>query len=331
MDPVDDLLATMRIEDARYIRVEANAPWGVSFPPRHLARLILISGGSCRLDSDVLARPQRLQSNDCFLVRAGVGFTLRDADDSEILDCDDLAAQAPGHLVRVGGDGEPTRILSTRFTFDAVAAEPLFALLPPLFRLPPDDASGELLRATFELIEHESSANRLGAGFVMGRLSDALFVQALRTCCADVGSGSVGWVAALRDPRLALAMQELHADLSRSWTVGELARTAGMSRSAFATLFKERTGDTPLSYLTTWRMYRVKVLLRETPLSVQEIAVRVGYDTGTALSRAFSKREGVSPGTWRKTAGAPGGSESRGADFTKGHAHIRGDARVTVA
>ncbi|GGY09715.1 hypothetical protein GCM10010358_72940 [Streptomyces minutiscleroticus] len=94
-------------------------------------------------------------------------------------------------------------------------------------------------------------------------------------------------------------MHELHADLSRPWTVDELPRKAGMSRSAFAALFKERTGETPLGYLTAWRMYRAKVLLRDTPLSVQEIAVRVGYDTGTALSRAFSKKEGVSPGAWR--------------------------------
>ncbi|MFH8533888.1 cupin domain-containing protein [Streptomyces tendae] len=320
MDPLDDLLATMRIEDARYIQVEARAPWGVSFPPRHLARLILVAEGSCRLDSDVLDDPQHLRANDCFLVRAGVGFTLRDAAGSELLDCDSLAARASGHVVRVGGDGdgngdgdgygEPTRIVSTRFTFDNVAAEPLFALLPPLFRLRPDDASGELLRTTFHLIEHESSANRLGAGFVMGRLSDALFVQALRTFCADVGAGTVGWIAALRDPRLARAIQEMHADLSRPWTVGQLARAAGMSRSAFAALFKERTGDTPLRYLATWRMYRAKVLLRDTPLSVQEIAVEVGYDTGTALSRTFSKREGVSPGTWRKSARASKGPHS---------------------
>ncbi|MER6441594.1 AraC family transcriptional regulator [Streptomyces sp. NPDC001185] len=312
MDPVDDLLATMKIEDTRYVCVDAHAPWGISFPPRHLARLILISGGSCRLDSAVLNGPQYLQANDFFLVRAGVGFTLQDPDGSEIVDCDDLAAQTSGHLVKVGGTGELTRIVSTRFSFDAVAAEPLFTLLPPLFRLHPDDVSGELLRATFELIRREYSTARLGSGFVMSRLSDTLFVQALRTFCADVGSGTVGWIAALREPRLALAIQALHADLSRPWTISELGRTAGMSRSAFAALFKERTGNTPLGYVTTWRIYRAKVLLRETQLSVQEIAFRVGYETGTALSRAFSKREGVSPGTWRKTTGLSRGGVSGG-------------------
>lgn len=203
-----------------------------------------------------------------------------------------------------GGGGEVTEIVSSRFAFDAVAADPLFALLPPLFRLGPDDSAGRLLRATFDLVARESAADRLGAGSVMSRLSDVLFVQALRACCADVGGGTVGWVAALRDPRLTLAISEMHADLAHPWTVDALARKAGMSRSAFAALFREKAGDTPLGHLTAWRMYRVKTLLRETSLSVQEIAVRVGYDTGSALSRAFLRREGVAPGAWRQRADA---------------------------
>jgi transcriptional regulator GlxA family with amidase domain len=232
-----------------------------------------------------------------------------------------LVAGAPGGSVRAGGEGEPTRIVSCRFAFDAVAAEPLFALLPPLFRLDLDSVSSRSLRATFDLVAREYEAGGLGGGFVMSRLSDVLFVQALRTCCADVGSGTVGWIAALRDPRLAAAMRAMHGDLAHPWTVAELARTAGMSRSAFAAAFRARTGDTPLGYLGAWRMYRAKVLLRETPLSVQEVAVRVGYDTGTALSRAFAHREGVAPGAWRRRADArsggrrtlpgPGGGDAR--------------------
>ncbi|MFE7115174.1 AraC family transcriptional regulator [Streptomyces sp. NPDC057654] len=315
MDPIDDLLTTMKIEDARYVRVEARAPWGISFPPRHLARLVLIAGGSCWLTADVFDGPQRLTADDCFLVRAGVGFTLQDERGRPVVDCEDVFAreqgQAPGGVARAGGDGEPTEIVSSRFAFDAVAAEPLFTLLPPLFRLRLDDTAGHLLRATFDLIAGEGATGRIGSGFVMSRLSDVLFVQALRACCAEFGGGAVGWLAALRDPRLAQVMREMHGDLAHPWTVDVLARKAGMSRSAFAALFKEKAGDTPLGYLTAWRMYRVKTLLRETPMSVQEIAVRVGYDTGSALSRAFLRREGMSPGSWRQLRGRPSRSESR--------------------
>ncbi|MFI6697560.1 AraC family transcriptional regulator [Streptomyces sp. NPDC050509] len=302
MDPIDDLLTTMKIENSRYVRVEAYAPWGISFPSRHLARLVLISRGSCWLTASPLDRPLRLKTNDCFLVRAGVNFTLQDETGSDVVDCDGVFARAPGNSARAGGDGEMTEIISSRFAFDAVASEPLFALLPPLFRLSLDDTAGQLLRATFDLIAQESAASGIGAGFVMSRLSDVLFVQALRACCAEAGGGAIGWLAALREPRLSVAMREMHADLAHPWTVDALARKAGMSRSAFAALFKEKAGDTPLGYLASWRMYRVKTLLRETPLSVQEIAVRVGYDTGTALSRAFLRREGVAPGAWRQCA-----------------------------
>jgi AraC-like DNA-binding protein len=300
--PVDDLLATMKIESSRYVRMVARAPWGISFPARHLARLVLISRGSCWLTGATLAQVQYLGPNDCFLVRAGVEFALQDEQGRVLVDCDGMITAGPGGVAEVGGDGEPTEIVSTRFTFDAVAAETLFAFLPPLFRLSPDTSSGHLLRTTFELIAQESAANGLGSGFVTSRLSDVLFVQALRACCSDVSSGTIGWIAALRDPQLAAAIHELHANLDHPWTVEALARTAGMSRSAFAALFKEKTGDTPLGYLTSWRMYRAKTLLRDTSLSVQEIAVRVGYHTSTALSRAFLRRERITPGTWRRRA-----------------------------
>ncbi|MBB4684281.1 AraC family transcriptional regulator [Amycolatopsis jiangsuensis] len=295
---VNDLLTTMRIEETRYVRVVARTPWGVAFPARQVARLLLITRGSCLLTSDGQAEPQQLGENDCFLVRAGVEFALQDAPGRPLVGCEG----SKGSVVEAGGDGELTEIVSVRFTFDAVAAETLFALLPPVFRVSADASTGQLLRATFDLIARETAANGLGAGFVAGRLSDVLFVQALRAWCSDVGSGTIGWIAALRDPQLAAAITALHGRLDHPWTVGSLAAVAGMSRSVFAARFKEKTGDTPLDYLTAWRLYRVKVLLRDTSLSVQKIAERTGYRTGTALSRVFLRREGCAPGAWRKQA-----------------------------
>jgi AraC-like DNA-binding protein len=99
----------------------------------------------------------------------------------------------------------------------------------------------------------------------------------------------------------------MHGDLARGWTVETLAREAGLSRSTFAATFKAVTGDSPLEYLTRWRIYRAKVLLRGSELSLMEIAERVGYETDTALSRAFRRFEGVAPGQWRRN-GLPGRS-----------------------
>ncbi|MEQ0558274.1 AraC family transcriptional regulator [Amycolatopsis sp. NEAU-NG30] len=205
-----------------------------------------------------------------------------------------------GHTTQHGGDGERTVLVSGRFGFDATAAEPLFSALPPLLRLDLDNAAGRALRATFDLLETETSTGGFGAALVAGRLTDVLFVQAMRACCASVGGGAVNWLAALRDPQLSAAMGAMHGDMTRRWTIAELARVAGMSRSAFAAAFRAKSGDTPLGYLTSWRLYRAKILLRDTPLSVQEIAVRVGYDTGTALSRVFARHEGISPGARRR-------------------------------
>jgi AraC-like DNA-binding protein len=295
---VDDLLVTMKIEDSRYVRMTARAPWGIAFPARDLTRLILVSRGSCWLTGAGLDRPQWLGSDDCFLVRAGVTFELADAPGRDLVDCDGVT-ETSGSTATVGGDGELTEIVSSRFAFDAIAAEALFALLPPLYPINLDADSSRQLRATFDLIAQETAARALGSGFVTSRLSDVLFVQALRACCTDVGTGSVGWLAALRDPQLAPAINQLHTDIAHPWTVGELARVAGMSRAAFAASFKEKTGDTPLGYLTTWRIYRAKILLRDTNLSVREIATKVGYRTSQTLSRAFLHRENLPPGAWR--------------------------------
>jgi AraC-like DNA-binding protein len=302
---VNDLLTTLRVQDARYVRITARAPWGLSFPARAVARLVQVRGARCWLTSPASAEPVPLTGDTCFLVRAGTGFTLQDRPGRPLADCETLGPRGAGP-VTTGGDGEATDVVSVRFSFDALSAETLFALLPPVFTLSPGASAGALVRATFDLIAGETAADGPGAGFVASRLTDVLFVQALRACCTDVGGGAIGWIAALRDPQLAAAVDAAHSRLEHPWTVEELAATAGMSRSAFAASFKRHTGDTPLGYLTGWRMYRAKVLLRDTSLSVQEIAVRVGYGTATALSRVFLSREGITPAAWRRRlSGAP--------------------------
>jgi AraC-like DNA-binding protein len=298
MNPVDDVLTTMRPADSRYLKVAARAPWGIAFRPGDAALLVLIASGSCWLVTGTVGEPQRLSANDCFLVRPGTGFTLQDEPGRPTLDFDTIVT---GIVVGHGGDGELTEIVSGRLAFDTSAAEPLFGQLPPLFRLDLDAASGEAMRATFGLLGRETADGGIGCRLITSKLADVLFLQAMRAYCMSVDGDTISWLGALRDPQLAAAMHALHNDLARPWTVDALAREAGMSRSAFAAAFRAKAGETPLGYLTEWRMYRAKSLLRDTPLSLQEIAVRVGYDSGAAFSRVFTRREGASPGAWRRS------------------------------
>jgi AraC-like DNA-binding protein len=304
MGPVEDVLAAMRLENSQYLRVEARAPWGIAFRSRHTTRLVLIASGRCLLTSATVDAPRWLTAGDCFIVRAGAEFTLRDEADRAVTDCEEVFAHAEGAVARFGGAGALTEIVSGRFSFDATAAEPLFAMLPPLFQLDLDSTAGQRLRATFDLIAREEAAGAIGAGLVTSRLADVLFVQAIRTFCATAAGDGIGWLAVQRDPRLAAAARALHADLAYPWTVGSLAREAGLSRSAFAATFRAVVGDTPLGYLTSWRMYRAKTLLRDTDLSLRQIAVRVGYRSNAALNRVFTRREGVTPGSWRRSTPA---------------------------
>ena len=193
-------------------------------------------------------------------------------------------------FVASGGDG----------TFDQTAAEPLMRLLPPIMRIQLDEPDAHALRATLDLIDSEIATAGIGVDSIVDRLADVLFVQALRAWCNSEQGTGIGWVAALKVRPLAAAMGAMHSDLAHPWTVAELARVAAMSRSAFAALFKAVTGDSPLTYLTCWRVHRAKTLLRDTDLPLTEIAVR-GYDSDTALSRAFRRFEPLPPGAWRRT------------------------------
>jgi len=125
-------------------------------------------------------------------------------------------------------------------------------------------------------------------------------VQAIRSHLNNTSENDVGWLAALSDRRIGLAMRALHGKPADAWTVAKLASLANMSRSAFAARFKARLGEAPLEYLTRWRMFRAGVLLRSTQRSLAEIANEVGYESDAALSKAFHRVVGMTPGAFRK-------------------------------
>jgi AraC-like DNA-binding protein len=183
----------------------------------------------------------------------------------------------------------------------ALRAHPLLEALPAVLvadvRGRP---SAEWVESSFRYAAREHAARRPGSQDVLARLSELLFVEAVREHIESLPSDATGWLAALRDPPLARALAALHARPAFAWTAEGLAREAFLSRSAFAERFVRTVGLPPMSYLTRWRMLLAAQRLRESPDSIAQIASQVGYESESTFSRAFSREMGAAPGAWRR-------------------------------
>jgi transcriptional regulator GlxA family with amidase domain len=177
----------------------------------------------------------------------------------------------------------------------------LFAQLPPVLHVRMDEERARALQATLDLLALETNEDELGGGIVTKRLADIIFVQAIRTYVRTMGSHKAGWLAAMMQPKLSVAVRAMHEQIDRDWSVGELASIAGMSRSAFAADFRECVGEAPHAYLTRWRMYKAGCLIRSGRKSLARTAKAVGYQTDSAFSRVFRRHYGLTPAAYRRT------------------------------
>lgn len=299
MDPFEDIVSNMDVQSSLYVSMDFRAPWGIAFDTGPQARIVMVVSGRCAMksrDEDI-----EMGSGDCLIVKAGTEFSMSDEPGRVTIPCDQVFTQITGRTVTHGRDGDRLEMVSARLTFDPLAGEPLLALLPDIVHVSLPSADAQMIRATMALIGIETSEDGLGAGLILNRLTDILFVQVIRSWLGGEGRVSTGWLAGLKSRKLATAIKAMHADLAHPWTVGSLARKAGLSRASFAAAFRTVTGETPLGYLTNWRMYRAKALLRA-GRGLADVAAEVGYDSETALSRAFKRVEGVPPGVWRSAA-----------------------------
>ena len=301
MGPFDEVIGGMQVGSASYVQFQLRAPWGIRFSTGTQARLVVVARGRCWLRWSGSKKPMQVEAGGCLIIKPGIAFDMSDGEQRKVISCESLQASRDGYVVEHGGTGEPAELLIGRFSFDPVASEPLVAPMPPLVHVPLDKAHAELVQGTLALIGRETTQDGLGAGFVIQRLTDALFVQTMRALFSTGRDFAPGWVTAHADRRVAKAIRAVHAELARAWTVADMAREAGLSRSSFAAVFTAAVGESPLDYITNWRIYRAKVLLSSSDESLAEIASRVGYDSDTALSRAFKRKVGVPPGAFRRT------------------------------
>jgi AraC-like DNA-binding protein len=161
--------------------------------------------------------------------------------------------------------------------------------------------AAEWIRSTFQYAAEEVAAGRPGSETVLAKLSELLFVEAVRRYAETLPDGRTGWLAGLRDIHVARALALLHRDIVRPWTVDELGREVGLSRSALADRFTRLIGVPPMHYIASWRIQVATQKLRNTSASLAQVADMVGYESEAAFSRAFKKAVGVAPATWRRS------------------------------
>lgn len=315
-DVLSSMLGTLRLTAARYCAADVPAPWGISWQARQNPVFHVVDRGTATLTLAPYKKarssrphklpPVALSAGDVVLLPFGHEHTLSDLPGRtpKVVDFPQRPQirQCEGPL-RWPGAGARTLIVCGEFHVEGPTIHTLLGELPPLIVLRAGESS-EWLSMTLRLLAHEALGMAPGSQVVIERLIEVIFVHCLRDW---LGSGKErtrkqprGWLYALRDAAVAQALTLLHRQPAHPWTVEELGRQIGLSRSVFAERFSEAVGEPPLSYLTRWRMQLAAAQLLTLPRpSLKTIAEAVGYRSEAAFNRAFRKLTGMPPARWR--------------------------------
>jgi AraC-like DNA-binding protein len=203
-------------------------------------------------------------------------------------------------LSQFGGGGELTRLICGYLTCDPQLSQIFLAGLPSIIKINiRDGAAGQWLEETLRFSVDHADASGPGGAAVISRLSEVLFVEALRRYVAQLPQTQTGWLAGVRDPEVGKALALLHRQPARPWTIAALADEVGVSRSVLAERFRHYLSDTPIGYLTRWRLQLAAQLLTSTSKSVAEVAGEIGYESEPSFNRAFKRVFALPPARFR--------------------------------
>jgi AraC-like DNA-binding protein len=334
LDPITDIFRTMHVTAFGLHRLEATAPWGVeqenqteeevtrsdkNMSPTDLAHFAMLSRGNCWLSVEGISEPIPLTGGDCFLLAKGTSIVLRDSPRTRPKwTFREIGARANGNVALCGGSGAPTTIVCGSLSFDRASLKPITQLLPSFILMKADQARTLALHNTVHALASEMAEQAPGSEVVASRLAEVLFIQVLRAHIASAPERNTrernkGWLHAIFDSQMGAVLSAIHGSVNTPWTVESLAEAAGMSRSAFAARFKELLGQTPLEYVTEWRMQKAMQLLQQRDKKLIDVARSVGYESDAAFSKAFKRVVGANPGEYIKR-GFEGHSNARMAE-----------------
>jgi AraC-like DNA-binding protein len=303
MDPLADVLAMASVRGSVAASLAAREPWGLALAPVPRAAFHAVTAGTVWMRVD--GGPDvHLQPGDTVLLPRGSGHLISSGPDTPTLPFDhgDAEAALSSGVELTAGSGPVTsRILCASYQHDAPHGSGPFALLPDVVHVR-GAAATPALSATVRLLAEEMASPAPGKRVVLDRIVDILLVHLLRAhiSTADLATERPSWFRGLRDAVTSAALSEIHNDPGRAWTTDDLARHVGVSKATLARRFNSEVGQSPATYLTSWRMNVAAQLLRSESHPVATVARSVGYTSEFAFSRAFARTHGIPPGRYRR-------------------------------
>ncbi len=315
-DTLSDVLRAVRLKGAVFFDVEASGPWVAESPPAqsiapgimpgtdHVIEFHIVTSGFC-FGSLLDGEPVRLEAGDVIVFPQGDPHVMSSA--PGMRQPPDMAAhqrpvgtQLPIALRLGSGEAAATHVICGFLGCDARPFNPLLSALPRVFCVRGASMEQRTLDPFMRLALGESKARRPGSETILARLSELLFVEAVRTYVSELPPEQRGWLAGLRDDVVGRALMRIHDHPAYDWSLDELAKEVGISRSVLAERFTQYVGVPPMQYLAQWRMQLAASMLTSTTASLAEIAAQIGYGSEAALSRAFKRIVGVAPALYRQ-------------------------------
>jgi AraC-like DNA-binding protein len=321
MDALSEVLSAVRLTGAVFLNMELRAEWSyLTAPARAIADVLmpdadhvvpfhLLTEGACYAKLPE-GKPVELRAGDLIFFPAGDRHVLATASDAALrLRPVDITGESLRDVLKrgevadfkSGRSGKTTRIVCGFLACHPYLAAPILDGLPRLVRVAMrDSGTAAWMRSSIGQTVAESVSARPGSALVLARLSEVMFAEAIRRYAEELPRDRTGWLAGMRDRYVGQTLALLHERPAHPWTVDELARNVGLSRSALGERFSALIGVPPMQYLTRWRLSLAATRLRDSKESILRIATDVGYESEAAFNRAFKRELGMPPAAWRK-------------------------------
>lgn len=327
-DTLSEVLRNVRLRGALFYHVYCGPAWAAEVPRAREIADAVIPGAEHVIEYHLVAKgngwaavlgepPVRLQAGDVVMFPQGDAHVLSSAPGLRGERADVEWVFATRHLPKPigmyagmsatddgGEDAASTALVCGFLGCDLRPFNPLIATLPRMLVIPAREGRDWIARTILQAVE-ESESRRPGSEAVLERMSEMMFVDAVRHHLDVLPEDAGGWLAGLRDRFVGKALTLLHARPAEPWTIEGLAEAVGLSRSALHERFVALVGQPPIQYLTHWRMQLSTRLLRETHATVASVALDVGYDSEAAFTRAFKRIVGEPPARWRRQQEQP--------------------------